>query len=81
MKNLKIIFIESMIGKDLNVLFEDTEKESYIYGFSSNYVRVKHPFNSDLANNFKIVKIKDVNDNICSVENFIHETKIIESYI
>lgn len=80
-EKLKNNFYRNMIGKDLNILFEDTEKESYLYGFSSNYVRVKHPFNSDLANNFKIVKIKDVNENVCSVENSIQETQIIESYI
>ena len=80
-EKLKNNFYRGMIGKDLNILFEDTEKESHFYGFSSNYVRVKHPFNSDLANSFKIVKIKDVNENVCSVENSIQETQIIESYI
>lgn len=80
-EKLKNNFYRGMIGKDLNILFEDTEKESYLYGFSSNYVRVKHPFNSDLANRFKIVKIKDVNDNICSVENLIHEPKIVETIL
>ncbi|MCW8848949.1 MAG: tRNA (N(6)-L-threonylcarbamoyladenosine(37)-C(2))-methylthiotransferase MtaB [Melioribacteraceae bacterium] len=78
-EKLKNKFYNEMIGKELNILFEETEKDSYIYGFSSNYVRVKHPFNSDLANNFKIVKIKDVNENVCSVENIIQETQIIES--
>ena len=80
-EKLKNNFYKSMIGKELSVLFEETEKESNIYGFSSNYVRVKYPFNSDLANNFKIVKIKDVNENICSVDQLIQEPKNIESYI
>jgi len=67
--------------KELRALFEDTEKESSLFGFTSNYVRIKYPFNSDLANTFKIVKIKDVNDNICSVENLIHEPKIVETIL
>lgn len=61
-------FYRSMIGKDLRVLFESTEKNKKIFGFSSNYVRVEHPFETDLANSFKFVKIKGVNDNICLTE-------------
>lgn len=80
-EKLKNNFYKKMVGKELKVLFEETEKDSNIYGYSSNYVRVKHPFNSDLANNFKNVKIKNVNDNICSVDQFILEPKNIESYL
>lgn len=72
-------FYRKMIGKELKVLFEDTEKKSHLFGFSSNYVRVKYPFNSDLANQFKFVKIKDVNENICSAENIDDEIKIVEN--
>ncbi len=80
-EKLKNNFYTKMIGKELNVLFEDTEKEASIFGYSSNYVRVKYPFNSDLANNFKIVKIKDVNDNICSVDELISKPQNVESYL
>jgi threonylcarbamoyladenosine tRNA methylthiotransferase MtaB len=80
-EKLKNNFYRKMIGKELRALFEDTEKESSLFGFTSNYVRIKYPFNSDLANTFKIVKIKDVNDNICSVENLIHEPKIVETIL
>jgi threonylcarbamoyladenosine tRNA methylthiotransferase MtaB len=71
-------FYRKMIGKNINVLFEETEKDNFIYGFSSNYIRVKHPYYSDLANNFKIVNIKSVVDNICSIEDLNTETKILE---
>jgi len=80
-EKLKNKFYNSMIEKELQVLFEDTEKDSHLYGYSSNYIRIKYPLHSDLANKFKIVKIKDVNDNICSVENLIQEPKILESYL
>lgn len=80
-EKLKNNFYKKMIGKELTVLFEDTEKEASLFGYSSNYVRVKYPFNSDLANNFKIVKIKDVNDNICSVEELIRKPQNVESYL
>jgi len=80
-EKLKNNFYHNMIGKELRVLFEDSEKKSLIHGFTSNYVKVKYPFNSDLANKFKLVKIKDVNDNICSVHNIIPETKIVETLL
>ncbi|MBK7104183.1 MAG: tRNA (N(6)-L-threonylcarbamoyladenosine(37)-C(2))-methylthiotransferase MtaB [Ignavibacteriae bacterium] len=74
----KNAFYRKMIGKELKVLFEETEKENYLYGFTSNYVRVKYPFETDLANTFKFVNIKSVNDNICLVENFSKEPNQVE---
>jgi threonylcarbamoyladenosine tRNA methylthiotransferase MtaB len=67
-EKMKNQFYQKMIGKELRVLFEDSPKDGNLFGFTSNYVRVKHPFKTDLANNFKMVKIIDVVDNICSVE-------------
>jgi threonylcarbamoyladenosine tRNA methylthiotransferase MtaB len=80
-EKLKSNFYRKMIGKELTVLFEDTEKDSNIFGFTSNYVRIKYPFRTDLANKFKIVKIKDVNDNICSVEKIIQQPQFAEPLI
>ena len=74
----KNTFYRKMIGKEFKVLFEETEKENSLYGFTSNYVRVKYPFETDLANKFKFVNIKSVNDNICFVENFSNEPNQIE---
>ncbi|MBI1933789.1 MAG: tRNA (N(6)-L-threonylcarbamoyladenosine(37)-C(2))-methylthiotransferase MtaB [Ignavibacteriales bacterium] len=73
----KNVFYRNMIGKNLKVLFEETEKEKSIFGFTSNYVRVKYRFETDLANKFKFVKIKGVEDNICLVENFINNSQEI----
>jgi threonylcarbamoyladenosine tRNA methylthiotransferase MtaB len=80
-EKLKNTFYRQMINKELRVLFEETEKDSHIFGFSSNYVRIKYPFSSDLANKFKIVKIKDVNENVCSVEKLNHKPKIVETIL
>ena len=33
-----------MIGKKLDVLFEHENNDGLMKGFSSNYVRVAHPF-------------------------------------
>ncbi|MCB0751195.1 MAG: tRNA (N(6)-L-threonylcarbamoyladenosine(37)-C(2))-methylthiotransferase MtaB, partial [Ignavibacteriae bacterium] len=71
-------FYRKMIGKNLRVLFEETEKESNLYGFTSNYVKVKYPSETDLVNNFKFVKIKSVIDNICLTEKLLNEPKMVE---
>jgi threonylcarbamoyladenosine tRNA methylthiotransferase MtaB len=77
-EKMKSSFYRNLIGKEVKVLFEETEKEAFLYGFSSNYVKVKHPLNSDLANNFKIVKIAGVSDNICLIETEENVPKILE---
>ncbi len=61
-------FYEKMKGKKAEVLFEAAEKDGFIYGFTSNYIRVKYPFNSALVNNFKTVNITEVTNNGCLVE-------------
>jgi len=68
-------FYESMIGKNAVVLFEERDDEGKIKGFTSNYVRVEHAFNSDLVNQLVNVKISGVKDNVCSVELIEKETK------
>ena len=80
-EKLKNQFYRQMIGKNLEVLFEESNKDSQIYGFTSNYVRIKYPFQTDLANKFKLVKIKDVNENICSVEQLTQTSKIVETIL
>jgi threonylcarbamoyladenosine tRNA methylthiotransferase MtaB len=69
----KNLFYESMIGSELNVLFESVNDNGRIKGFSSNYVRVSHPFNPSLINQFVSVKIKCVNNSLC--EGIIPENK------
>jgi len=52
-------FYESQIGTKRTVLFENENKEGYIYGFTENYVKVKTPWNPDLANTLhKIILTK-----------------------
>jgi threonylcarbamoyladenosine tRNA methylthiotransferase MtaB len=61
-------FYRKMIGKELTVLFEHENMDGFMKGFSSNYVRVKIPFNNDYVNNFVRVKITEVDENICTGE-------------
>ncbi|MFO7448416.1 MAG: radical SAM protein, partial [Ignavibacteriaceae bacterium] len=61
-------FYSGMINKELEVLFESNDDNGFMKGFSSNYVRVQHLFNSESVNRFIKVKIKTVTDSICSGE-------------
>jgi len=62
-------FYQKMIGKELTILFEHEDHNGMMKGFSSNYVRVKHSFDHELINKFVKVKIKEVDENICTTEN------------
>jgi threonylcarbamoyladenosine tRNA methylthiotransferase MtaB len=61
-------FYKSMIGRTLRVLFENVNDSGNMKGFSSNYVRINHQFNPDFINKFSDVKIKDIDDNLCTGE-------------
>ncbi|KAF0139249.1 MAG: 2-methylthioadenine synthetase [Stygiobacter sp.] len=61
-------FYQSMIGKELIALFEHEDHNGVMKGFTSNYVRIKAPFNSELINKFVPVKITEVDENICTAE-------------
>jgi threonylcarbamoyladenosine tRNA methylthiotransferase MtaB len=57
-KNL--IFKELNIGEVTNVLFENTRYDGLITGFTSNYIKVEAPWDSDLAGRVRKVRLKDL---------------------
>jgi threonylcarbamoyladenosine tRNA methylthiotransferase MtaB len=57
-KNL--IFNNLNIGQVTNVLFESTRIEGFITGFTSNYIRVEHHWESDLAGKIRKVSLKKI---------------------
>ncbi|MBX3008910.1 MAG: tRNA (N(6)-L-threonylcarbamoyladenosine(37)-C(2))-methylthiotransferase MtaB [Melioribacteraceae bacterium] len=61
-------FYQSMINAELDVLFEHENHDGWMRGFTSNYVRIKYPYNPDLINTFTKIKIKGIDDNICTAE-------------
>ncbi len=61
-------FNRSMIGKEQVVLFEEQNDNGFMKGFTESYLRIKHPYNPALINNFAKVKIKEANGNICTVD-------------
>ena len=71
-------FFQSMIGKELTTLFEYENHNGEMKGFSSNYVRIKTLYNSEIINKFVLVKITEVDENICTAEKFsINESSLI----
>jgi threonylcarbamoyladenosine tRNA methylthiotransferase MtaB len=61
----KNLFYESMIGRELEVLFESENDNGKIKGFSSNYVRVSNDYDSSLINELSTIRIEGVRDNLC----------------
>jgi threonylcarbamoyladenosine tRNA methylthiotransferase MtaB len=57
-KNME--FNKLNIGQSTNVLFEKTRMEDFITGFSSNYIRAEHQWQSRLAGQIKRVKFNSM---------------------
>jgi threonylcarbamoyladenosine tRNA methylthiotransferase MtaB len=57
-KNLQ--FYKMNIGRESSVLFEKSRTEGVITGFTSNYIRVEHPWQSRLAGQIKKVRMTGI---------------------
>ena len=55
-------FYENQIGTNRTVLFESENKEGYIHGFTENYVRVKTPWNPELANTLQEINLTKIDE-------------------
>jgi threonylcarbamoyladenosine tRNA methylthiotransferase MtaB len=55
-------FYENQIGTNRTVLFETENKEGYIHGFTENYVRVKTPWNPELANTLREINLTKIDE-------------------
>ena len=53
----KNVFLKNNIGKIKNVLFESDNDNGIMYGFTENYIKVKTPFDKELINQIKKVKL------------------------
>ena len=68
------IFYESQLGLDKTVLYETENRRGYIYGYTENYLRVRTPWNPELTNKLKPVKINEIDkDGYIRVEEKIQE--------
>ena len=55
-------FYESQIGSIRTVLLETENREGYMHGFTENYVKIKMPWNPELANTLQIVHLERIDD-------------------
>jgi threonylcarbamoyladenosine tRNA methylthiotransferase MtaB len=55
-------FYEKQKGKNQEVLFEHENKNGFMYGFTQNYVKVKHPFAGELCNTLATVTLGDFDE-------------------
>lgn len=53
-------FYEENVGSTRTVLFEQEEDEGIMFGFTENYVKVKVPFDQNLANTFQTIKLTEI---------------------
>ena len=53
-------FYQSQLGTRHNVLFEKTEKNNKMFGFTENYVKVVYPYHAGLVNTIQQVELLDI---------------------
>lgn len=68
-------FYESQKAKALTVIFEQENKNGFMYGFTQNYVKVKYPFSEELCNRPLNVIIDDFDEDgnmlCCVIEKML----------
>ena len=62
----KLGFMNSAIGKQYNVLFEESEKNGELFGFTGNYIRVGVKKEDTLINNIVPVLLEEVKEEHCT---------------
>ena len=56
----KRAFYESQLGKEFDVLFEAEKEEGDMFGFTSNYIKAKIPYDESLVNQIRKVRLKKI---------------------
>jgi threonylcarbamoyladenosine tRNA methylthiotransferase MtaB len=53
-------FYKQYLGKKINVLFESEQHDDFLNGFTENYIKVKIPFDKELENQIKTIKLAEI---------------------
>lgn len=59
----KRLFYEKHLGEIRSVLFENSEKDGIMEGFTENYIKVSHPIDKNLQNITSDVKLQSLSEN------------------
>jgi threonylcarbamoyladenosine tRNA methylthiotransferase MtaB len=57
-------FYLKSLGTTKNVLFEQEDKNGFLFGFTENYIKIKVPFNKSLSKTQQEVFVTDYNDDL-----------------
>ena len=69
-------FYNSQIARTEKVLFEANNKKNYMYGFTSNYIKVEAPYNPFMTNQSTNIRLTKINENCIMKGEFIEEQVI-----
>lgn len=56
----KRAFYESQLGKEFDVLLEAEKEDENMFGFTTNYIKVKLPYDQSLVNQIRKVRLKKI---------------------
>ena len=65
---LQRAFYEKYLDTEHTALFEQENKEGYLFGFTDNYIKIKIPFQSTICRTKKQVKLIAIDDGIMKAE-------------
>ncbi len=74
----KRAFYEKNVQKTEEVLFEGTEENGHMYGFTSNYVKVKAPYNPLMKNQIAPIRMDEVDRDGLMKISFIEKHQLTE---
>jgi len=76
------IFYNSQINRVRPVLFESENKLGYIYGYTDNYIKVRHPWNPKLSNKIVQAKLIEIdNDGFVRIKSSEKKPKKEKQYL
>jgi len=61
-------FYQNQIGKTAQVLWESSQRDENMVGFTENYIRVERPFDKSLVNTIQTVTMGDWNDDMSALK-------------
>ncbi|MEI6275645.1 MAG: tRNA (N(6)-L-threonylcarbamoyladenosine(37)-C(2))-methylthiotransferase MtaB [Prolixibacteraceae bacterium] len=56
-------FYQNNLGRTATVLFENQENKKYTGGWTENYIKVEAPYQADLMNTTRLVRLKQISGN------------------
>ena len=76
------IFYNTQLDKVRPILFEDENKLGYIYGYTDNYIKVRHPWSPDLSNKIIEAKLTEIdNQGYVRVQGVYEKNKMKKEYL